>query len=116
MGPDMKKPLLRSLPLFLAFGLLPLAAMAESSGEDLYFQTCAMCHGDDGTGAMPGIPDMSGADGPVWKSQDELIFSIMNGVERSDLPTPMPAKGGNDELTTEMARDVLEFMRREFGN
>jgi len=39
----------------------------------------------------------------------------MNGVERLDLPTPMPAKGGNDDLNTENARSIIDFMRREFG-
>ena len=112
----MKKPSLETLSLLLAFGLSPITAMAEQSGEDLYFQTCALCHGDDGTGAMPGIPDLSGPDGPLWKSEDDLIATIMNGVERPDLPTPMPAKGGNDKLNTKKARSILKFMRREFGN
>ena len=107
---------LAPLSLFLAFGLLSSAAIAEPSGEDLYFETCAVCHGDDGTGAMPEIPDLSGADGPLGKADGDLIAIILNGVERSDLPVPMPAKGGNEDLNTEKARRVLQFMRREFGN
>jgi mono/diheme cytochrome c family protein len=102
--------------LLLGLGLLPFAALGEPSGEELYFETCAVCHGGDGAGTMPGIPDMSGASGPLWKSDKDLITTIINGVERSDLPTPMPAKGGNDDLTPEKVRSVLEFMRREFGN
>lgn len=110
----MKAPLMVSL--FLAVGMSTTFANAEPSGEELYFQSCAMCHGDDGAGAMPGIPDMSGADGPLWKNDSELIAIIINGVERPDLSTPMPAKGGNDDLDLEKALRVLEFMRREFGN
>lgn len=112
----MEKSLLVALVLILDLGISPPEAKAESSGEDLYFETCSICHGDDGTGAMPGIPDMSGAKGPLWKSDKDLISTIINGVERSDLPTPMPAKGGNDDLDFEKARSILEFMRREFGN
>jgi len=111
----MKFHLLYTFSIILVFGVAAGSVAAEPTGEDLYYQTCSLCHGDDGTGAMPGIPNISGAGGPLWKPQEELLFAIMNGIERPDLPTPMPAKGGNDDMTIEMARDVLEFIRREFG-
>ena len=104
------------LPVALGLSMPFLATAADQSGEELYFETCAVCHGDDGAGAMPDIPDVTGPEGPLWKSDSELITTIMNGVERDGLPTPMPVKGGNDDLTPEKAKRVLDFMRREFGN
>ena len=91
-------------------------ARSETLGERIYFETCALCHGEDGAGAMPGIPDLNGPGSSLGKPNAVLLRSILEGIEREDLPTPMPPKGGNEDLTEEGARQVLDYMRRTFGN
>lgn len=87
---------------------------SEDVGEAVYMRGCVTCHGDDGAGAMPGIPDLSGASGPLKKPDAELLSSIMNGFESGAAPMPMPSKGGDDALTTSEAQLVIDYMRRVF--
>ncbi len=42
-------------------------AAASEAGELIYSQSCSICHGVDGSGAMPGAPDLTTAE-----KQDEL--------------------------------------------
>lgn len=84
----------------------------ENVGETIYMRGCVVCHGDDGAGAMPGIPDLGGDDGPLKKSDAELLSNIMNGLESE--ASSMPPKGGDDALTGAEAILVLEYMRNTF--
>ena len=101
--------------------VLPLAGLATASshgsqaGEEIFMRSCIACHGTDGAGAMPGIPDLSGRDGPLGKSDAALVKSILEGIASDRAPTPMPPKGGDDALTEADARMVLDYMRRRFG-
>jgi len=107
--------------------VLTLAAMAVSGvanadthqrdrGAAVYARSCIACHSIDGAGAMPGIPDLTDQKGPLSKSDDVLLKSIINGIDSGSSPTPMPAKGGDENLTEAEARLVLDYIRREFGN
>jgi len=91
------------------------SVVAEAVGERLYFESCAVCHGEDGMGAMPGIRNLTEKNGPLSKPTPELVSAILNGVDRPGLSTPMPAKGGNDEITPGLAREIVKFMRKEFA-
>lgn len=84
-------------------------------GAAVYGRSCIACHGIDGVGAMPGIPDLSDGDGPLSKSDEILLKSIVNGIESGTSPLPMPAKGGDENLTEAEARLVLDYIRRQFG-
>ncbi len=106
-------------------GVLALATISASSiaaaethadhqGEAVYAQSCLACHGPDGAGAMPGIPDLTEMNGPLSKSDKVLMKSILEGIETESTPIPMPAKGGDEHLTEAKARLVLEYIRREF--
>ena len=101
--------------LALAILLTPVTGKAETEGEAIYFRGCATCHGEDGTGAMPGIKDLTGRDGVFAKSDAELLRSVVEGIDRPGMDTPMPPMGGDDELTRAEIKKVLEFMRGEFG-
>lgn len=99
-----------------AWGLVEAtAANEQSAGRDIYNRSCVACHGSDGAGAMPEVPDLTGSDGPLIKSDGVLLRSIIDGVETPGSPMAMPPKGGDPALSEEGARLVLEFIRVEFG-
>lgn len=89
-------------------------ALAEADGKAIYGQTCIACHGADGKGAVPGVPDMTKADGPLKKSDDDLVRSVMNGYQTKGSPMAMPPKGANPKLTEESARAAVSYMRGAF--
>ena len=106
------------LILALAVSITAMAhgpSLADSSiGEKLYFKSCAVCHGSDGAGAMPRIGKLGGKDGPLSKSDAELVSVIMKGVDGTG-PLQMPAKGGDETLTPALALEIVRFMRKEFA-
>ncbi len=112
----MKEKLLTLVLLSSVVGNVTFSGSAmsgESVGERLYFKSCAVCHGEDGTGAMPGIRKLGGKGGPLFKSDAELRSVIMKGVKRPG-QMQMPAKGGNSEITPDLAQEIIQFMRTEF--
>ena len=85
------------------------------SGEEIYSQTCVACHGPDGKGALPGVPNFSRADGPLGKSNEVLHQNIWLGYQSSGSPMAMPPKGGNPALTRADIDLVLRYLREEFA-
>ena len=85
------------------------------TGKQIYDQTCIACHGEEGAGGMPGVPDFTVADGPLSKSDDTLAKSILNGFRSPGSPLAMPAKGGNPNLTDSDVDTVLGYLRERFG-
>jgi len=57
------------------------AALAGSpgaaAGAKVYERACVACHGTDGVGAMPGIPDFCILGGPLDKPDNALLASII---------------------------------------
>ena len=107
--------LLTSIALLLS--AYPVLARGETnidSGRGVYLKSCVACHGTDGAGAMPGVPDFTDSKEPLSKPDSALLKSIMEGVEGSTAPTPMPPKGGDSEFTEKDARNVIEYIRSEF--
>lgn len=84
--------------LLLAALLLPVAALAEPSGQALAF-TCAGCHGTDGSSVGPSSPSIAGMDPAVFIDAmnayraDQRHSTIMNRI----------AKGYSDKQIEEMA-------------
>jgi len=87
-----------------------------SDGQTIYAQTCIACHGADGKGAIPGVADFSTTDGPLSKSDAELLTNIGEGFQSPGSFMAMPAKGGNPNLTDADVRAVLAYLRTEFGS
>ncbi len=82
------------------------------AGEAIYQRICVACHAADGrgNGGMTGA-DFVGDETRLAKSNDELLTAIRDGVTTGS--TPMPAQ--RDALSDEEMRDVLSYIRREFG-
>ncbi len=98
---------------------IPVTAADDStaapSGQAIYAQTCIACHGANGKGAIPGVPDFAGKDSPLSKSDAELVRNISEGFQSPGSFMAMPAKGGNPALTEEDVKAVLAYLRAEFG-
>ncbi len=86
------------------------------SGEEIYGQTCVACHGADGKGALPGVPDFSSAAGPLGKSDEILQQNITLGFQSPGSSMAMPPKGGNPELSESAVASVLRYLREAFAH
>ena len=86
----------------------------SAAGKTVYTQTCIACHGANGKGAIPGVQDLTVTDGPLSKSDEELLASIAEGFQSSGSPMAMPPKGGNPTLTLDDIRAVISYLRTEF--
>ncbi len=103
--------------------IAPALAFAEDSpvaadvaaGQAVYAQTCIACHGADGKGAIPGVKDFTAMDGPLSKSDAELVTNVSQGFQSPGSFMAMPAMGGNPTLTETDVRAVLNYLRAAFG-
>ncbi|MBL1430997.1 MAG: cytochrome c [Robiginitomaculum sp.] len=111
------KKLVCALATVTVISLSSTSQVLASPGEEIYMENCAACHGEDGKGALPGItPDLTSLSGPLSKSDEELITSITEGFESPGSQMAMPPLGGNDELDEDDVKEILEYMREEFGD
>ncbi len=101
---------MKAFQLILAAGLfaLPAAAMASGgSGQKLYADHCAMCHGNDGKAVMNGAGDMTDPKGPLSKPDAVLEKSTLEGIGN------MP--GFKGQLSKAQVSSILAYMREQFG-
>jgi cytochrome c5 len=89
------------------------------NGKRVYQGTCIACHGDDGRGALPGVPDLTRMEGFESTSHSDFalfkhVEHVEDGVKKPGDPMAMPPKGGNPALTEEDIRDALIYMRAKF--
>ena len=88
----------------------------KRSGKDIYHQTCVACHGSNGKGAIPGVPDFTKGGGPLSQSHQTLLQHIKQGFQKPGDPMAMPAKGGNPNLTDDDLKQVLDYIEHTFKN
>ncbi len=85
----------------LLIGLPASGEAAEKRGEEVYQQTCIVCHGS----GLLGAPRLS--DGKRWRKLlseglDDLVPAALGGIRQ------MPARGGNPNLSdADVARAVV---------
>ncbi len=94
----------------------PVPAVPFARGKAHYEQSCAACHGADGTGvAAIGGKDLVAS--PFVTAQDDagLAAFIAAGREIDDPANttglPMPARGGNEALADESVADIVTYLR-----
>ena len=93
-----------------------VSAPAESAnGQSVYESSCIACHGNNGQGAIPGVPDFTAADGPLTKSDEVLLDHVINGYQSEGSPMPMPARGGNAQLTDAELAAALDYIKKAFN-
>lgn len=61
------------------------AACDGAAGKRVYEKSCATCHGKEGKGIMPKMPDFSKGD-RMNKADKELLVSIDEGVKGTVMP------------------------------
>lgn len=96
--------------VIIGLGIPPVIA-AQQSGKILYEHNCAVCHGVDGEGAMPGVKDLVANSGWMSKTDAELTSVIVSGVQGADSPVPMPPRAGNPDLTNEQIMSIVTYLR-----
>src|SRR5574340_254372 len=90
------------------------AADDLSQGEAVYNETCVACHGGDGAGSLPGVPDLTEKTGPLSHDDAVLLKRMAEGFQSPGSPMGMPPRGGNPALTDADLKAVLKYMRKEF--
>ena len=101
--------------LFLCFVYFYTSdVMAGMSSEQLYVQNCMVCHADDGSGAMPGVSDLT--ENKAWLTIDEgsLLAKLKQGIQKKGATMSMPAKGGNPDLADDDLMGMIRYMRQTF--
>ena len=101
----------------VASGSTQVAALISKgvTAKETYDKTCIACHGGDGKGAFPGVPDFTSSDGALSKLDEVLVDHIINGFQSPGSPMAMPPKGGNPNLSTTDISVVLKYIRETFG-
>jgi mono/diheme cytochrome c family protein len=77
--------------LFLGLGCERHPDGAPADGTALFEQTCARCHGRDGTGdpvakAQLGVPDMTAPDWQRKHSDDDIRRTVHEGSKSKKMP------------------------------
>ncbi len=105
--------MLRSIGVSVMLSLLASPVLAADPATQ-YTNACLACHGADGAGVMPGVPDLSEPDGSLAKSDDLLVQAVIGGAGDPATGAAMPPKGGAPDLTESDIRALIRYMRREF--
>ena len=83
-----------------------------NAGAAIYQRICVACHGADGTG-NGGVTGGNFIGQPERLQQDNEVLIAVIRDGKLDVSPPMPAQG--QALNEQEIKDVLSYIRREFG-
>ena len=98
----------------LVYASLSIAAGDPGRGAAVFNGTCIACHGSDGTGNIPGVPDLTGNKGLLSQDDTVLLKRMTDGFQSPGAAMAMPPRGGDPGLTDADMKAVLKYMRKEF--
>ena len=106
--------------VMIVFAASPATAQCNlpgdpDAGKAIFDQTCVACHGENGQGAIPGIPNLARKPSPLQQSDELLLQRIRDGYSSGKSPIAMPPMGGNPDLSDSDLLDVLSYMRKTFA-
>lgn len=102
------------ISFFVTTTVFSVSVNADSTGEKLFMQNCMVCHADDGSGAMPGVSDLTETREWLAVSNSQLLVRLKAGIQKKGASVSMPPKGGNPELSDSDLKIIIRFMRKEF--
>lgn len=88
---------------------------ASISGKQVYESNCLACHGANGKGSIPGVPDFNAKNGRLSKSDSELLSNIITGIQSPGGSMPMPPRGGNSQLSDADLNAALKYIKASFS-
>ena len=83
-----------------------------NQGQQLYLQNCVVCHAEDGSGAMPGVADLTEVRAWSTESEASLLLRIKQGITGKTMA--MPPSGGNPALSDTDLKKIILYMRDAF--
>jgi len=100
--------------IFAMLYMVSVVLHAENKGEQLYVQSCVICHAVDGTGAMPGVPNL--IENRAWSGvpEKELLDRLERGIQTPGATIAIPPKGGNSKLSDKELMEIVTYMRATF--
>ena len=101
--------------IFCLLILLPVFSVYALTGEEVYKQTCIVCHGANGQGAVPGAANFTAEKGVLSKTDNVLLAHIIKGFQTPGSVMAMPPRGGNPNLTDEDLKKALAYIRQTYG-
>jgi cytochrome c5 len=87
------------------------SATAGLSGKALFESACIACHGADGTGTIPGVPDLTEPGGRLAQPDAVLLGHVRDGIQTPGSSMAMPPKGGNPNLTDQDIARLVDYMK-----
>lgn len=88
---------------------------SDISGEQIYESNCLACHGANGKGNIPGVPDFTVKNGRLLKDDGELLGNIIRGIQSPGSSMPMPPRGGNSRLSNSELDAALKYIKKSFS-
>lgn len=99
----------------IAFPISSSAAeQQQSTAQEIYEGSCAACHGQDGEGEFPGVPDFSVQQNLLAKPRSILLKNILEGFESPNSSMAMPPRGGNPDLSINEIEQSLDYLINRF--
>jgi len=90
------------------------AAESVAAGAKVYASNCAGCHGANGAGRPPLIPNLAGNDAVMASVPTNVIGAVLSGLPPWRIALAMPSFAAG--LSDQQIADVANYVRTTWGN